>query len=79
MVEGDLSDGQQNLASVDAVMADASHLSEFLQSLNEVSTDLVTLQYRCDRQEFFMDGCFAVLEWEATPLIGGEPVRFSYD
>ena len=78
MVSDDCASGQQQLVGVAAIMADASRLAEFLNGLNENSSDVVTLQYRCDRKDFFMDGCFAVLEWEATPSVGGEPVSDAF-
>ncbi|GKY99288.1 hypothetical protein MPSEU_000883900 [Mayamaea pseudoterrestris] len=75
MVDGgsENNDCQQQLLGVHAVMEDADHLSNFLQTLEDDMTDFVTLQYRCDRTDFFMDGCFAVLEWEAIPYVGGQP------
>jgi hypothetical protein len=76
MVQNDTSSGLQELAGTTAVMSDASHLADFLQTLlnAEDSPGTVSLQYRCDRGEFFMDGCVAILEWDAAPVVGEDAV-----
>jgi hypothetical protein len=53
------------LRGVTDVMADASGFAAFLQTLGTGEGN-VTFQYQCDRKNFFMDDCQAVLEWTAT-------------
>ena len=61
---------EQQLEGVSNVMADASNFSAFLQSLRAPGSEstAVTFSYQCDRKNFFMDGCHAVMEWTATSL-----------
>jgi len=65
---------EQTLNGVSEVMADAALLSTFLQSLN-ADGGAVTFQYVCDRKNFFMDGCNAVMEWTATSVGATSQVR----
>lgn len=58
---------EQVLNGVSDVMSDAGVLSAFLQTLGN-GDNTVTCQYHCDRTNFFMDGCHAVLEWNATSI-----------
>jgi uncharacterized protein (UPF0305 family) len=62
------------LNGVSDVMADANGFSEFLQTLGN-GEGAVTCQYQCDRKNFFMDGCQAVLEWTATSIGAINKVR----
>jgi hypothetical protein len=64
---------EQTLHGVSEVMTDASHVSAFLQALNQSGT--VSFQYHCDRKNFFMDGCNAMLEWTATSVGASTEVR----
>lgn len=64
---------EQVLNGVPEIMADASNFSLFLQGIgrgssNGAAAGTVTFQYRCERQNFFMDGCNAVLEWSGTSV-----------
>jgi hypothetical protein len=61
---------EQQLEGVSDVMADANNFSAFLQSLRAPGAEStpVTFSYQCDRKNFFMDGCNAVMEWTATSL-----------
>jgi hypothetical protein len=69
MQEPPVASFEQRLEGVSNVMADASNFSAFLQSLRAAdSATTVTFSYHCDRKNFFMDGCNAVLEWTATSL-----------
>lgn len=58
---------EQVLNGVSDVMADAGVFAAFLQTLGN-GENTVTCQYHCDRTNFFMDGCNAVLEWTATSI-----------
>jgi hypothetical protein len=58
---------EQSLSGVSQAMADSSMVSSFLQSLGKVcSGHQISLVYDCDRKNFFMDNCTAVLYWTAT-------------
>jgi hypothetical protein len=59
---------EQELYGAEEVMADAAHVSALLQSLGSTdsSSTPVTLEYDCDRKNFFMDGATAVLQWNAS-------------
>lgn len=66
MTHGEAVSGVEKvLNGVSDVMADANTFSEFMQTLGQ-GEGTVTCQYHCDRENFFMDGCQAVLEWTAT-------------
>ena len=64
---------KQVLKGVEATMTDAANLSSFLQSLGEN----VTLQYKCDRQTFLMDGTSAFVDWEADAVGAALDDKFS--
>jgi len=69
MVEKEASSAfEQVLEGVSEVMVDAANFHAFLQSLVKDSKEAITFQYVCDRKNFFMDGCNAVLEWTATSV-----------
>jgi len=56
----------QTLTGVDQVMEDSRNFSKFLQTLGKSdSGGIVSLVYKCDRMEFMMDDCDAVLAWSA--------------
>jgi len=58
---------EQIIDGVTNVMADSDHFAEFLQSLGRGDkSEPITLQYRCERKNFFMDGSCAMMEWEAS-------------
>ncbi|CAB9526656.1 expressed unknown protein [Seminavis robusta] len=71
---------QQKLVGVDQVMQDSCHFAAFLQSLDksnipgndgavkDTSSKSISLVYHCDRQDFLMDGCKAVVGWNATTV-----------
>jgi len=60
-------DGEQVITGVSNVMADSSYVSEFMQTLAVNASEPVCFTYVCERKNFFMDGCSAVLEWTAFP------------
>jgi hypothetical protein len=65
---------EQVLTGAAEAMADATYLAKFMQTLSKTdSSDMYTLQYDCDRKNFFMDGCTAVLEWTAR-VVSTSPV-----
>jgi hypothetical protein len=68
-------DFEQVFNGVSDVMSDASVFSSFLQTLGS-GEGVVTCQYNCDRKNFFMDGCQAVLEWTATSVGAVNKVRY---
>ena len=55
------------LNGVSDVMANSSSFSTFLQTLG-TNDSTVTCQFHCERKNFFMDGCQAVLEWRSTTI-----------
>lgn len=69
MVSCNESKSEQIIDGVTNVMADSDHFAEFLQSLGRGDkSEPITLQYRCERKNFFMDGSCAMMEWEASSL-----------
>jgi hypothetical protein len=56
---------EQVLTGVPEVMNDSHLCSAFLQGLGKGHND-ITLVYNCDRKNFFMDNCIAMLEFTAT-------------
>jgi hypothetical protein len=56
---------EQVLTGVTEVMGDSTMCSAFLQGLTR-GLDVVTLSYNCDRENFFMDNCTAMLEFNAS-------------
>jgi hypothetical protein len=68
---------EQVINGASEAMEDASYLATFLQTLSKSdSSDTYTLHYECDRKNFFMDGCNAVLDWTAR-VVSTSPVRSS--
>lgn len=68
-----VSKSEQTLNGASEAMGDAVHLGSFLQTLGSSSEGMiptapVTLQYQCDRKNFFMDACNGVLTWTATTV-----------
>ena len=59
---------EQQLSTVQLVMAESTVFSGFLQTVRSNENTLVTVQFDCDRKNFFMDSCNAVLEWTATAV-----------
>jgi len=58
---------EQVLTGVTEVMHDSTLSSAFLQSLGKQgNSEIITLAYNCDRHNFFMDNCVAMLDWTAT-------------
>lgn len=60
-------DSEQTVNGVSDVMADSNVFSGFLQTLGSGEGN-VTCAFACDRKNFFMDNCQAVLEWSATTV-----------
>ena len=59
----------QVLHGVSDVMADSCNFAELFDTLGDSDEKgVVSFQYRCDRSNFFMDGCIAVLEWTGTTM-----------
>lgn len=58
---------EQVFSGVSEAMAESNMFSSFLQSLgkNQEKTE-ITFVYNCDRKNFFMDNCIAVLDWNAS-------------
>jgi len=58
---------EQVLNGVAEVMNDSTLCSSFLQTLGKRGhSEVITLAYNCERHNFFMDNCTAVLDWTAT-------------
>jgi len=58
---------EQSLSGVGQVMSDSNMFAGFLQSLAKVSSGHpISFVYNCDRKNFFMDNCTAVLYWTAS-------------
>lgn len=58
---------EQVLTGVTEVMNDSNLCASFLQTLGKQgNSEIITLAYNCDRHNFFMDNCVAVLDWTAT-------------
>mmetsp|Transcript_31084 Transcript_31084/g.73259 ORF Transcript_31084/g.73259 Transcript_31084/m.73259 type:complete len:695 (+) Transcript_31084:368-2452(+) len=58
---------EQILTGVTEVMNDSTLFSNFLQTLGKSgNSELITLAYNCDRSNFFMDNCVAMMDWTAT-------------
>lgn len=57
----------QVISGVSQVMADSTYFSSFLQTLSKVPAGGVPISfsYNCDRKNFFMDNCTAVMDWTA--------------
>lgn len=78
MVRGEVAPGtEQTINGVSDVMADANVFSSFLETLGS-GDGAVTCQFQCERKNFFMDGCEAVLEWTATSVGAVAKVCFSW-
>eukprot|EP00522_Entomoneis_paludosa_P003366 CAMPEP_0172472360 /NCGR_PEP_ID=MMETSP1065-20121228/68294_1 /TAXON_ID=265537 /ORGANISM="Amphiprora paludosa, Strain CCMP125" /LENGTH=735 /DNA_ID=CAMNT_0013230495 /DNA_START=1013 /DNA_END=3220 /DNA_ORIENTATION=+ len=61
---------EQHLGTVEVVMAESTVFSSFLQSIRGGASEGagVTMQFDCDRKNFFMDSCNAVLEWTSSAV-----------
>jgi hypothetical protein len=53
------------LSGVSAAMAEANVFASFLQTLGKEKGE-ISFVYNCDRKNFFMDNCVAVLDWNAS-------------
>jgi hypothetical protein len=72
---------EQVLTGVPEAMSDSSNIASFLQTLGTDSNAAKTpifISYNCDRKNFFMDNCNAVLEWTATSSGAIQQVRSLY-
>lgn len=58
-------DQNQILSGVSEAMAESNAFSSFLQSLGKENSE-ISFVYNCDRTNFFMDNCVAVLDWSAS-------------
>mmetsp|Transcript_2283 Transcript_2283/g.5011 ORF Transcript_2283/g.5011 Transcript_2283/m.5011 type:complete len:725 (+) Transcript_2283:605-2779(+) len=59
---------EQRLTTVEQVMAESTAFSSFLQAIRGTEGAGVTLAFDCDRKNFLMDGCNALLEWTASSV-----------
>lgn len=62
---------EQVLRGADAVMEDAKHLSDFLQTIGGDASDAssqVQISHRCDRKRFFMDDNIAFMDFAASTI-----------
>lgn len=68
MATNDRGPFEQRLVGVSQAMADSSHLASFLQGLGKgcQASEMISFVYDCDRKNFFMDNCTAVLNWTAS-------------
>lgn len=68
---------EQVVTGVPEIMQDSAHCAAFLQGLGlgQGGGTAVTLQYYCDRKNFFMDSCTAMLEFTASTAGAMEQVR----
>lgn len=58
---------EQILTGLVEVMDDSTLCSSFLQSLGKRgNNEIITLAFNCERHNFFMDNCTAMLDWTAT-------------
>mmetsp|Transcript_53266 Transcript_53266/g.129406 ORF Transcript_53266/g.129406 Transcript_53266/m.129406 type:complete len:707 (-) Transcript_53266:450-2570(-) len=67
--EGGVSIHEQVLTGVTEIMEDSAHCAGFLQGLGKgvaASAAPVSFVYNCDRKNFFMDNCTAMMEFTAT-------------
>lgn len=64
---GPLPPSELTLTGVSDVMANAISFADFLQTLGS-NDGTVSCQFICERKNFFMDGCQAVLEWRSTTI-----------
>lgn len=60
----------QTLKGAEEVMQDSCHFAAFLQTLGDSATNPVpvSIVYQCDRNDFMMDGCNAVLGFNARSV-----------
>jgi hypothetical protein len=57
---------EQVLTGVSETMADSNLLASFIESLSKHGgKEEIVFAYSCDRRNFFMDSCYAVLDWTA--------------
>jgi hypothetical protein len=73
---GPLPSLELTLNGVSDVMANANAFSDLLQTLG-TKEGKVTTQFHCERNNFFMDGCQAVLEWRSSTVGAIVKVWFS--
>jgi hypothetical protein len=70
-------DYAQVLSGVSEAMADSNLVAAFLQSLGKSQDKTgISFVYNCDRKNFFMDSCMAVLDWKASTHGAVQQVRF---
>lgn len=68
---------EQVITGVSQAMTDSNLFSSFLQTLGKGANGsrAVSFAYDCDRKNFFMDNCTAVLDWTASSQGAVEQVR----
>lgn len=78
MVSNNRGQFEQKLSGVSQAMADSNMLAGFLQGLGSegAGAEVITFVYGCDRKNFFMDNCTAVLNWTASTHGAVQQVRF---
>jgi hypothetical protein len=67
---------EQVLTGVPEIMNDSNMCAAFLQGLGKGHSD-ISLVYNCDRKNFFMDNCVAMLEFTATTHGAVQQVRMN--
>jgi hypothetical protein len=67
---------EQVLTGASEVVADASCVAALLAALKKESKSTVTMVYRCERKNFFMDGSSAALDFSASVVGGSGQVSF---
>jgi hypothetical protein len=67
---------EQVLTGASEVVADASCVASLLAALKKESKSTVTMVYRCERKDFFMDGSSAALDFSASVVGGSGQVSF---
>jgi hypothetical protein len=73
---GPLPPSELTVNGVSDVMNNATSFSVFLQTLGK-NDGTVSCQFICERKNFFMDGCQAVLEWRSTTIGAVDKVRLN--
>lgn len=66
LAEGEKAGSEITFKGVATAMEDTKNFTSFLQSCTGGSGAGMTMQFHCDRKNFFMDGCNAFLQWNAT-------------
>jgi len=63
--DGEKTNSEITFKGVAKAMEDTKNFTAFLQTLSG-GNNTTAMQFHCDRKNFFMDGCNAFLQWNAT-------------